>query len=337
MIITGIGCCLPQQKVENRQLESILDTSDEWIRTRTGICARHIIKAESLTDLAAEAAREALKTSGLQADQIDYILCATTQGDCLFPSLGCLVQGEIGANCPASDIHAACTGFLYALDAADALLKSGRYKRILVVCAEAMSRLVDWTDRGTCVLFGDGAAAVVLEEGEGLLSLKLSSDCEREILYSTPSYGNCPFTDHADAAEPIRMKGQDVFKFAVTRSLRDMQKVAEDAGIQMEQVDYVLLHQANRRILDAVSQRLKLGASKMPTNIHRLGNTSAASIPLLLCDLYRAAKLKKGSLLMFSAFGGGLTSGACLLRWQMDEPAQVVAAEEMLLFGPALV
>lgn len=331
MNILGIGRAIPKQAITNQQLESILDTSDEWIVSRTGIKERRVLGEETLTDLAIAAAREALDHAGLTGQELDMILVATTMGDYLFPSLACLVQQDIGANCPAMDLHAACTGFLYGLDTADAFIKSGKYKHILVIGAEAISRLANWQDRATCVLFGDGAGAMVVGPGDALKAMTLTARTDQRVLYSVTPPGNCPFTASSqEPADGLKMAGQDVFRFAVTQSAADLERALTLAGLTIDQVDWVLLHQANRRILDSVRTRLKLDPMKMPSNIHRTGNTSAASIPLLLWELYHSGLLKQGQLLALSAFGAGLTSGACVIRWDLQPPKRLTPADDLL-------
>lgn len=330
MNILGIGRALPEQAITNAQLETFLDTTDEWIRTRTGIRERRVMDRQDLTGLAAAAAVEALADAGLSGADIDLVLVATTLGDYLFPSLSCLLLERIGASCPAMDLHAACTGFLYALQTADAFLSSGKANRVLVVGAEAITRLANWQDRSTCVLFGDGAGAVVAGKGDGLKSIRLSAHTDKQVLYSLSPAGNCPFTaPHAQPEEGLNMEGQEVFRFAVSQSEQDLRDALSDAGLTVDSVDWVLLHQANRRIVDTVRRRLAIPASKMPVNIHRTGNTSAASIPLLLWELYHTGRLKKGHTLALSAFGAGLTSGACVLRWDKEPPRNLRNAEDL--------
>ena len=331
MNILGVGRALPEQVITNEQLTQILDTNDEWIVSRTGIKQRHVMADQGLTSLAADAAKEALQDAGLTAQDIDLILVATTMGDYVFPSVACLVQGKIGAACPALDLHAACTGFIYALDAADSALKAGKARHVLVIGAEAITRLSDWTDRATCVLFGDGAGAVVVGAGDSLLSMHLNAQCNDRVLYHLADPGNSPYTDKGqEAYSGLKMAGQDVFRFAVGQSPRDLEAAADKAGLSIDDMDWVLLHQANRRILDSVRSRLKLDPMKLPSNIHRTGNTSAASIPLLLWELYHSGMLLPGHLMAMSAFGAGLTSGACVIRWTKAPPKDLVPAEDLL-------
>lgn len=321
MRILGTGSALPAHTLDNERLTTFLDTSDEWIRTRTGIETRQVITDETLLSLGALAAERALENAGLRAENVDYLLCTTVQGDTVTPSLGCLLQNEIGAKCPALDVNGACAGFIYALDLADAYLKAGKARRILIVSAEAMTRLVDWTDRSTCVLFGDGAGAVVLDGGEGLFHARLTSAGNAVPLHLYPRRGNSPFEA---CAEPERgaylhMDGPEIYKFAVSHSTLDLRAVVEAAGMTLAQIDYFILHQANKRILDAVQARLKQDAAKFPSNIQRRGNCSSACIPMLLDELNREGTLRAGDVLALSAFGAGLTTGACVLGWTRGE------------------
>jgi 3-oxoacyl-[acyl-carrier-protein] synthase-3 len=328
--ILGVGRALPTQVITNRQLEAILDTNDEWIASRTGIRERRVLGTDTLTGLALAAAREAISDAGISGEDIGLILVATTMGDYLFPSIASLLQADLNAACPAMDLHAACAGFIYALDTADAYIKSGKAQNVLIVGAEAITRLADWEDRSTCVLFGDGAGAVVAGPGEGLLSTHLTAQTNPEVLYIKAPPGNCPFTEKpSEVSKGLRMKGQDVFRYAVTRSAGDLEIVVSAAGLNMDNIDWFLLHQANRRILDTVRSRLNLKAEKLPSNIHRTGNTSAASIPLLLFELYHAGLLQEGQLLAMSAFGAGLTSGACVLRWGKAPPQELTPADDL--------
>ncbi len=336
MTILGLGRAVPEQVVTNAQLEQILDTSDEWIQSRTGIRERRVIEGQNLTELAAAAAKEALADAGIDGTDIGLILVATTMGDYLFPSLASLIAQEIGANCPSMDLHAACTGFLYALQTADAFLHSGKADKVLVLGAEAITRLADWQDRSTCVLFGDGAGAAVVGKGDDLMSIHLSTQTDKRVLYSISPQGNCPFTSPGiQMPNGLKMEGQSVFCYAVSQSEKDLRLAAEAAGLEINRIDWVLLHQANFRILDTVRRRLQLDPKKMPSNIHRTGNTSAASIPLLLWELYHTGGLLPGHTLALSAFGAGLTSGACILRWRKDPPQRLIPAED--LFSDPLV
>ncbi len=318
MRILGTGSALPALTVTNDDLAKFLDTSDEWIRTHTGIESRQVITDETLLQLAARAANAALENAGLTSADIDYLLCSTVQADTVTPSLGCVLQAEIGAACPALDINGACAGFLYALDLADALLKAGKAARVLVVCAEGMSRMVDWSDRSTCVLFGDGAGAAVVDGGEGLLATRLTSAGDATFLNMHPSPGNSPFATSHLPMRALYMDGPEIYRFAVSHSVKDLRAVCEAAGVALEDVDHFLLHQANKRIIDAARVRLKQPEEKFPLNVQVRGNTSSASVPILLDEVSRAGRLRPGDILAMSAFGAGLTTGACVLRWTKE-------------------
>ena len=318
MRILGTGSALPALTVTNDDLAKFLDTSDEWIRTHTGIESRQVITDETLLQLAARAANAALENAGLTSADIDYLLCSTVQADTVTPSLGCVLQAEIGAACPALDINGACAGFLYALDLADALLKAGKAARVLVVCAEGMSRMVDWSDRSTCVLFGDGAGAAVVDGGEGLLATRLTSAGDATFLNMHPSPGNSPFATSHLPMRALYMDGPEIYRFAVSHSVKDLRAVCEAAGVALEDVDHFLLHQANKRIIDAARVRLKQPEEKFPLNVQVRGNPSSASVPILLDEVSRAGRLRPGDILAMSAFGAGLTTGACVLRWTKE-------------------
>ena len=319
--IKGTGSALPRLVVTNDDLSRIVDTSDEWITTRTGVKERRVLSEETLTDLALEAAEKAMADAGVKPEELDFILCATIRGDVISPSMGCLLQGRLGAHCPAMDVNAACSGFMYALDVAGAFFSSGRVKKMLVVAAEALSPVVDWTDRTTCVLFGDAAGAAVLEEGDDLLAIRLQTRGTPEPLRVTAFPARSPFMKNAPAAEDeaakVHMNGQEVYKFAVGAMTDGLRGVIAAAGLKDEDVDWVLPHQANIRIIEAAKQRLNIAPERFLHNMERYGNTSAASIPVLLDECRRAGIFRPGDILAMSAFGAGLTSGACLIRWSI--------------------
>ncbi|QNK40983.1 beta-ketoacyl-ACP synthase III [Caproicibacter fermentans] len=317
--ITGTGSCLPVLSVHNNDFVGIVETSDEWISTRTGIRRRRFLKEESLRQIAAGAARRALEDSGTDAAKLDLILCATVQGEDVSPSLACLLQEDLGAECPAFDMNAGCTGFLYALDTAAAYFRAGMAEHILIVCAEQLSRFLDWKDRSTCVLFGDGAGAVVLSKGDSLLAVQTGARGQRENLNIPGVCASGPFWDEADARGSfIHMNGREIFKFAVTTVQNEIETVARKAGIAVDDVDYFLLHQANGRIIESARTRLHQPEEKFPVNYAECGNTSSASIPVLLDELNRNRRLKRGDTLLFCAFGAGLTWGSCVIRWNKD-------------------
>lgn len=313
--IIGTGSAMPKDIKTNNDLKEIVDTSDEWISTRTGIKQRHICSKESITDLAVKAAKDALKDANTEAEDIDLIILATISSDYITPSLACIVQNNIGAVCPAFDLNAACTGFIYALDIAASYFESGRANKILVIAADAMSRLLDFKDRATCVLFGDAASAVVLKKGDDLLSIKLTATGDEKALYAKNVNGNCPFKEETETDTFLHMNGQEIYKFAVTAMCNDIKDVIKTAEIETDKVSYVLPHQANIRIIEAAQKKLKIDSQKYLTNIDCYGNTSAASIPLLLDDANKSGTFKNGDILVLSAFGAGLTTGACVIRW----------------------
>lgn len=313
--IIGTGSALPSRIVTNHELSSFLDTSDEWIRSRTGISERRICTSETLTDLCLTAAKNALDQAGVQPDQLDLIICASLSGDTVIPSLACSIQHQLATTCPAFDINAACTGFIYALDIAAGYFERKRVKHVLIIAAEEMSRIVDWTDRATCVLFGDGAGAAVLSPGNDLLSIKITAKGDDKALRLASRKGNNPFQAYELINPFVFMDGQEVFKFAVNSMIQDLHDVTMQAGITLKELDFVLPHQANSRIITAAINRLGIPAEKFLMNIDKLGNISAASIPILLDQNNRQGRFKSGDLLALSAFGGGLTSGACVFRW----------------------
>jgi len=316
--LIGTGSAYPARAVTNDELSRLVDTSDEWIRTRTGVRERRVLTGETLTELALSAAKAALADARTEPGELDLILCATIRGDFITPSMACMLQKGLGAACPAMDINAACSGFLYALDVADGCFARKKARKVLVVAAEALSKMTDWTDRSTCVLFGDGAGAAVLAQGEDLLALRVTALGNTEHLVIPNLEGDSPFSEQEGRPSRIHMNGQEVYKFAVASMCADIAAVAEEAGVAQEEIGHVLPHQANKRIIEAAKGRLRIPAERYLMNISRFGNTSAASIPILLDESSRAGVFQKGELLVMAAFGGGFTSGACVLRWSKD-------------------
>ncbi len=305
--IAGTGVYLPKSLMTNFDLEKLVDTSDEWITTRTGIKERRIAKEESVLDMAVSASIDALESSGVKAEDVDVVIVATLTPEKGFPSTACLLQAKLGVKGGyAFDLSAACSGFLYALEVADGLLRSGKVKKVLVVGAEKLSEIVDWKDRSTCVLFGDGAGAVVLEwsetESELLASRMFSDGSLWDILY-------------AEKCGYIKMKGRELFKVAVRNMEDACRRVLEEAGVSPEDVDLVVPHQANVRIIKALAEKLGIPDEKVFINIDRYGNTSAASIPIALHEAIKEGRLKRGDLVLMTAMGGGLTWGAALMRY----------------------
>ena len=315
MKIIGTGRAHPAKVVTNAMLEKFLDTSDEWIKTRTGMSERRVISSEKLEDLAAEASLQAIADAGLKPADIDYIICSNVVNEYITPGLSCIVQGAIGAKCACVDVNAACSGFIYALDMADDRLKSGKAKNILVVAAEEPTRMVDWNDRSLCVLFGDGAGAVVVTEGEGMICSRLTTTSKIDCLHYLRTLEPTPYITKEEYSAPMYMNGKEVFKTAVLSSSRDIKVMLDEACLKPSDIKYYVLHQANMRIIEAIANWLKLDMSHFPTNVERCGNTSSASVPLLLDELAREGKLQKGDKILMSAFGAGFTTGACIIEW----------------------
>lgn len=315
MKIIGTGSAHPTCAVSNEMLEQFLETTDEWITERTGIKERCVISSEKLEDLAVEAANRALENAGLTAADIDFIICSNVVNEYVTPALSCIIQGKIGATCPTVDINAACAGFIYALDMAEDKLQCKKAKNILIVCAEEPSRMVSWQNRSTCVLFGDGAGAAVVTEGDQMKAIRLTTSSLTEVLYYQRSLEPTPYISKEENFEPLVMKGREVFKHAVTNSCRDIKKLLNQAGLNPEDIRYYVLHQANRRIIESIRGFLGVDEERVPHNVERYGNISSAALPALLDELNRTGKLQKGDKLVFSAFGAGFTTGACIIEW----------------------
>ena len=316
--IIGTGSYVPEQIVTNDDLAKIVETSDEWIRSRTGIGARRIATADSTSHMAACAAQEALKQSGVKPEEIDLILLGTSSPDYCFPNGACEVQGMIGAvNAACYDISAACTGFVFALNTAHAFISSGLSKTALVIGSDVLSKLTDWTDRNTCVLFGDGAGAVVVKaDSTGILGMNMHSDGTKGGVLTCGSRTNGNFLmGKKPELGYMTMDGQEVFKFAVKKVPECIRQVLDDSGVAAEQVKYFVIHQANYRIIESIAKRLKVSVDRFPVNMEHYGNTSGASVPLLLDEINRKGMLEAGDKIVFSGFGAGLTWGATLLEW----------------------
>ena len=321
--ITGTGSYLPEKVLTNADLEKMVDTDDEWIVTRTGIRERHVAAdGEATSDLAFHASVEALDSAGLAPEEIDLIIVATTTPDYPFPSTASLLQARLGAyKAAAFDIQAVCTGFVYALSTADQFIRSGMYKKVLVVGAEVLSSLMDWSDRSTCILFGDGAGAVVLEADEsarGIVSSHLHADGSQYDLLYVPGGGSRePISRELldSGRQFIRMKGNEVFRVAVNALESTVLEALEANNLKAEDIDLLVPHQANIRIINATGKKLGLSADKVMITVDRHGNTSSASIPLALCEAVKENRVKDGSLVLLEAFGGGFTWGSVLLRW----------------------
>jgi 3-oxoacyl-[acyl-carrier-protein] synthase-3 len=321
--ITGVGSHVPSRVLTNADLEKMVETSDEWITTRTGIRERRIAaEGEATSDLAVEAARRAMESAGVTAAEIDLIIVATITPDMMFPSTACLVQHKLGAvRAAAFDIEAACSGFVYALDIASHFVQSHTYDTVLVIGAEKMSSVVDWTDRNTCVLFGDGAGAAVLQnrpQAHGLLTTCLGSDGGKAGLLELPGGGSaCPST--ADSVSRrmhyLRMDGKETFKNAVNAMVSAANEAMERCGLTIDQIRCVIPHQANQRILTAVGERLGAGPDQVFVNVDRYGNTSAASVGIALDEAVRSGRIQRGDLVLLVVFGAGLTWGAAVIEW----------------------
>lgn len=322
MRIIGTGSCVPDRVVTNDDLSNIVDTSDEWISSRTGIKSRHISEGETSADIGAKAAINAIENAGINPENIDLILLASMTPDSLLPNTACQIQKKTGAvNATCLDLNAACSGFLFALNTANAYLVSGMYKTILVIGAETLSRTIDWTDRSTCVLFGDGAGAAVVtsDNSKEYIAVTGSDGIKGSVLTGGGTVLK-NFLVNSDVSNLIaddyymKMDGQEVFKFAVSKVPECIKQVLDKSEKTVDDIDYYILHQANVRIISSVAKRLHVAEEKIPVNLHNYGNTSAASIPILLDELNRSGKLKSGQRIILSGFGGGLTWGASFME-----------------------
>jgi len=317
--IAGTGRFLPERILTNADLEKMVDTTDEWIRTRTGVERRHIAAEDQTTsDLSVEAAKIAMETAGVTADDVDLIVVGTTSPDLIFPNIGTLVQHRLGIHgCPAFSIEAACTGFIYALTTADKFVRAGESRCALVIGAEIISKLVDWNDRSTCVLFGDGAGAVIIKPSDqpGIMSCHLGADGQYKDLLYYPVGASKDLHKAGLGDAKIIMSGNEVFKVAV----KTLGNVAEQAlaanNVQKDEIDWLIPHQANLRIIQATAKRLELPMEKVIVTVQDHGNTSAASVPMALDVAIRDGRIKRGQLILMEAFGGGFTWGSVLMRY----------------------
>lgn len=315
MKIIGTGSALPEKVVTNDMLAGFLETSDSWITTRTGIKTRHLLSKETLGELAITAAQAALDSSGVAPNEIDYLICSNVANSYVTPSLSSIILGPLGCCCPCTDLNGACAGFIYALDIADAFIKTGRAKNILIVAAEEPSRFCNWHERETSVLFADGAGAVVVTEGDGFLDFRVTADTHTDVLYYKRSLEPTPYDRVDERTQPLVMQGREVFKLAVRACIKDVDVILEKNGLTGDDIDMYLLHQANLRIIDSIREHLGQQKEKFPTNLQKYGNTSSASIPILMDEMSRAGLLKDGMRLLLSAFGGGFVTGATILDW----------------------
>ncbi len=319
--ISGTGSCVPKKVVTNYDLECVVDTSDGWISSRTGIRERRVSVSETTTVMAVKAAKKALKSAGISPKEIDLVIVGTVTPEMTFPSTACFVQSHLGirSGAAAFDVSAACSGFLYALDAADKYIRAGAAGKALVIGVDQFSRIIDWKDRSTCVLFGDGAGAVVLsaEKGDkGILASDIHSDGRYwEMLYAPGSIRPSHFEGKQAGGYYVKMNGNETFKLAVRTMGKAITDIIEISGLKTEDISLLIPHQANIRIINATKDRLKLPDERVFTNIERYGNTSAGSIPLALDEAVRGGRIKDNDIIVFVSFGGGLTWGATVVRW----------------------
>ncbi len=317
--IVGTGSYLPEKVLTNADLEKLVDTNDEWIRERTGIRQRHVAaEGQTTSDLAVEAARRAMEAAGVTASDIDLLIVGTTTPDIIFPSTACLVQHRIGANgCAAFDVNAACSGFIFALSTADKFVRTGASKCALVIGAETLTRMLDWSDRGTCVLFGDGAGAVVLKPSSepGILSTHLHADgAHKELLYNPVGVSAGFKLDEKNAGVRVMMTGNDVFKVAVKTLDAVVEETLAANHLEKSAIDWLVPHQANLRIITATAKRLDMSMDRVIVTVDQHGNTSSASVPLALDHAVRSGKIQAGQMVLMEAFGGGFTWGSALVR-----------------------
>ncbi len=322
--VTGVGTYLPERRLTNADLESMVDTSDEWIVTRTGIRERRLAADDETTSqMAAAAGTAALKDAGVSPDDVDLFILATSSPDMIFPASACLAQPLIGLTCAAYDVNAACSGFVFALHTATAAIESGRARTVLLVGSDALTRHVDFTDRATCVLFGDGAGALVLQAGDepGVLGVHLGADGQSADVLKIPAGGSaapCTVERVAAREHQLKMNGNEVFKFAVRRIPEVTRQALRESHLTVDDLTWVIPHQANQRILDTIAERLHLPHERVVSTIADTGNTSTASIPLALGGLYTAGSLHPGDVLALVGFGAGLTWGAAIVRWTLE-------------------
>ncbi|AHF10936.1 MULTISPECIES: beta-ketoacyl-ACP synthase III [Dehalobacter] len=317
--IIGTGSYVPENRVTNDDLSKIVDTSDEWIRTRTGIKERRISLTETTADLAVAAARRALDDAGVAAEELDLIIVATVTPDYFFPSTACFVQNSLGASRAACfDISAACTGFIFGLSIASQFIRTGMYQKALIIGAEALSKITDWEDRGTCVLFADGAGAAVIKRGnQGIISEVIGSDGSKGECLECPALPLKNVFIEAEEAKPphAKMNGREVFKFAVNILPECILKILENTPYTLEDINHIIPHQANLRIIDSAAKKLQVDQAKFYVNLPSYGNTSSASIPIALDEMAKGKLIHKEDLLVLVGFGGGLTYGAMLIKW----------------------
>ena len=313
--ITGTGSYLPPLSVTNDDLSKTIDTSDEWIKQRIGINERRVSTDENTAEMGYKAAKKALEMSGTSSDEIDLIITASMTGDYLCPTTAGGIERLLGAHCPAYDINSACSGFVFALETAAGYFARKKVKKALVVGSERISKITDWTDRNTCVIFGDGAGAAVLEPGDSYIASHINTEGSDEVINIPTGTNLSPYYKKETKDCRIFMDGQETFKFAVSTMAGDISHLAEEANVSLGDIKYIVPHQANVRIIQYASKRLKIPMEKFFVNIQNYGNTSAASIAIALDELNRTKGIEKGDLIIMTAFGGGLSSGSCLIKW----------------------
>lgn len=316
--ILGTGSSMPEKNVTNDDLAKIVETSDEWISERTGIRSRRLAITETTTSLSIDAGRKALENSGIAPEELGLIIVATLTPDGIMPNTACKVQAALGAtNAMCYELNAACSGFMHGIQTAHAFIKSGIIKYALIIGAETLSKIMDWTDRGTCVLFGDGAGAAVIGASEkGILSVDGGADGSKGSVLTCGNAPLCnPYTKHEATNPYVEMNGQEVFKFAVRKIPAIVQALSEKANIEISKLNHILLHQANQRIIQTAAKRLQLSEELFPMNLDRYGNTSAASVAILLDEVNKSGILHTGDLIALAGFGGGLTWAGILMEW----------------------
>lgn len=316
--ICGTGSYVPERFYENTDLENMVETTDQWIRERTGIVRRHIAEEDTTVTMAVKAAQAALLNCGVSSEEVDMILVATMTPNRIIPGIACEVQGAIQAiNAVCMDLNAACSGFLFAYNTAQCYISAGIYKTILIIGSECLSNLVDWTDRGTCILFGDGAGAVVLKAEEGKqLSFAMHSDGKKgDVLVCESRHQKNWKEKEVHRETYMQMEGQEVFRFAVKKVPEVINELLEQVNYRENEIDWFFLHQANKRIIESVAKRMKIRIEKFPMNLMEYGNTSSASIPILLDEMNRSKKLERGQKIVLAGFGAGLSWGAALVEW----------------------
>lgn len=313
--IIGTGSYKPKLRVTNNDLAKTLDTSDEWITQRVGIKERHISTNENTAQMGYKAALDALLQSGTRPEELDLIIAASLTGDTICPTTAGHIQRMLGAQCPAFDINSACSGFIFALETAAGYFARGNVKKALVVGSERMSKILDWNDRSTCVIFGDGAGAAVLEAGDGYKESKLMTRGDDNVIEIPAGNDSSVYYEKELPPSHVFMDGQETFKFAVNTITEDIKEMTEKAGLTLDDIKFIVPHQANIRIIQLAAKRLKIPQEKFFVNIQHYGNTSAASIAIALDELNRSGELKRGDNIILTAFGGGLSSGTCIIKW----------------------